>query len=138
MNAMSADTDGRFYRDADRACLGGVCAGLARHFGLNLKVTRLLAVIAFFMAMPIAVIAYLAVVFLVPAASHGEKSSRAKRRESRRCRRRRRKEQAQPASGPSIAEEIDQRCKDMDERLIRLERLVTSRRFQLDQELSRL
>ncbi len=138
MNAMSANADGRFYRDADRACLGGVCAGLARHFGLNLKVTRLLAVIAFFMAMPIAVIAYLAAVCLIPAASRGEASPRATRRESRRCRRRRKKQQVEIDAGPPAAEEIDRRCKELDERLIRLEKTVTSKRFQLDQELSRL
>lgn len=138
MNTMSANADGRFYRDADRACLGGVCAGLARHFGLNLKVTRLLAVIAFFMAMPITVIAYLAAVCLIPSASSGEPLRQPKRRESRRCRRRRRKQEAQVDAGPSPTDEIDRRCKEMDERLIELEKTVTSKRFQLDQELSRL
>lgn len=138
MNTMSTNADGRFYRDADRACLGGVCAGLARHFGLNLKVTRLLAVIAFFMAMPIAVIAYLAAVCLIPSASSGEPMPRTKRRESRRCRRRRRSQEVEIDAGPSPTDEIDRRCKEMDERLIRLEKTVTSKRFQLDQELSRL
>ena len=38
----------------------------------------------------------------------------------------------------SLAEEIDQRCKSMDERLRVLEKHVTSKRFQLEQELSRL
>lgn len=138
MSAMSANAEGRFYRDADRACLGGVCAGLARHFGLNLKVTRLLAVIAFFMAMPFAVIGYLAAVIFTPSISNGEPKHRMNRRESRRCRRRRRKERVEVEQGPTVAEEIDQRCKEMDERLIRLEKTVTSKRFQLDQELSRL
>ena len=30
----------RLYRDSDRAVLGGVCAGLARYLGFNLKVTH--------------------------------------------------------------------------------------------------
>ncbi len=76
MTAFSETADRRLYRDADRAVLGGVCAGLAGHFGLNLKVTRLLAIIAFFMAMPFAVVAYLAVVFLVPAESSRRQSQR--------------------------------------------------------------
>ena len=59
----------RFCRRTDRALLGGVCAGFADYFGFNLRVTRLLAVIAFVMAMPMAVITYLAIVFLVPADS---------------------------------------------------------------------
>ncbi|NNF40779.1 MAG: PspC domain-containing protein, partial [Woeseiaceae bacterium] len=57
MTAYGETADRRLYRDADRAVLGGVCAGLAGYFGLNLKVTRLLAIIAFFMAMPFAVVA---------------------------------------------------------------------------------
>ena len=71
MNSYSETSAGRLYRDADRAVLGGVCAGLAGYFGLNLKVTRFLAVVAFFMAMPFAVFGYLAMVLLVPAASRG-------------------------------------------------------------------
>ena len=49
----------RFTRDADRAMLGGVFAGLARHFGFNLCVTRFLAIIAFFAAFPFMVFAYI-------------------------------------------------------------------------------
>ena len=69
---MTAYTDvheRRFYRDADRATLGGVCAGIADYFGFNLCVTRFLAVIAFLMAMPMVVVAYIAIVLLVPARS---------------------------------------------------------------------
>ena len=62
MSSYSETSDRRLYRDADRAVLGGVCAGLAGYFGLNLKVTRFLAFIAFLMAMPFAVIGYLAAV----------------------------------------------------------------------------
>ena len=83
MRTYSGASTGRLYRDADRAMLGGVCAGLAGYFGLNLKVTRFLAFIAFLMAMPIAVFSYLAAVFLLPAESHGV---RVRRRESRGCR----------------------------------------------------
>ena len=68
MITISANSHGRFYRDADRAVLGGVCAGLAGYLGFNLKATRFLAIIAFFTAMPIAVVAYLAAVFLIPSA----------------------------------------------------------------------
>lgn len=145
MNTMSADAERHFYRDADRAVLGGVCAGLARYLGFNLKATRFLAFIAFLMFMPFTVIAYLAVVFLVPAESTGEPIATSRRRRSGFCgRRRRRKEalndEATVASSAKrpIADEIDLRCKSMDERLILLEKHVTSKRFQLDQELSRL
>ncbi len=146
MNTMSADADRHFYRDADRAILGGVCAGLARYLGFNLKTTRFLAFIAFLMFMPVAVIAYLAVVFLIPAESTGEPIGATRRRRSGLCcgRRRRRKEAFDDESAiassatRAMADEIDQRCKSLDKRLIALEKHVTSKRFQLEQELSRL
>jgi len=149
MITVNADRHGRLYRDGDRAVLGGVCAGLAGYLGFNLKVTRFLAFIAFLMAMPIAVIAYLAAVFLIPSASGlnfdvASEEFICRRRRSRKERKARKarkaRKVAEPAVAPerSVADDIDRRCHSMDERLVRLEKLVTSRRFQLEQELSRL
>ena len=135
---MGATSERRFYRDADRALLGGVCAGLAGYLGFNLKVTRCLAFIAFLMAMPIAVIGYLAVVFLIPASS-GRVYDRAAEREHLKREKRRKQDEARSASPPSaIAEEVRQRYRSLDARLARLEKHVTSRRFQLEQEFRRL
>ena len=147
MIAMNTETHGRFYRDADRAVLGGVCAGVAGYLGFNLKMTRFLAFIAFLMAMPFAIIGYLAIVFLVPSASTKTYDVPAERGFGRRRRSRRakaRKEKARrdaeyaEARKPSVATVIDHRCQSLDERLARLEKHVTSKRFQIDQELSRL
>ena len=146
MITTNANSHGRFYRDADRAVLGGVCAGLAGYLGFNLKVTRFLAIIAFFTALPIAVVAYLAAVFLIPSASRlnfdvDAEESLCRRRKSRKERKARRKQkEATSAVAPesSVKADIDRRCRSLDERLARLEKLVTSRRFQLEQELSRL
>jgi len=136
MTTVHADSRG-FYRDADRAILGGVCAGLARYFGFNLKATRILAFIAFLMAMPVAVIGYLAAVFLIPSAPFKAYGVAEEKRCSSRRKSRSRKE-AVNAPGPSYAEIINRRCRTLDERLARLEKHVTSKRFQIDQELSRL
>ncbi len=142
MTTLNADSDRRFYRDADRAVLGGVCAGLAGYLGFNLKMTRFLAFIAFLMAMPIAVIGYLAAVFLIPSASgkgFGAADLHKERRPSRRDRRKARKEQeSTDAPKSSVAADINHRCQSMDERLARLEKHVTSKRFQIEQELERL
>lgn len=148
MTTLNADSDRRFYRDADRAVLGGVCAGLAGYLGFNLKMTRFLAFIAFLMAMPIAVIGYLAAVFLIPSASGNEFGAAAdlhnqkrpwRNRQGRRDRRKARKEQdSTDAPKSSVAADINRRCQSMDERLARLEKHVTSKRFQIDQELERL
>jgi phage shock protein C len=143
MTTINADSKRRLYRDADRAVLGGVCAGLAGYLGFNLKVTRFLLFIAFLMAMPIAVIGYLAAVFLIPSASSlnydvETEEYFCRRRKSRKSRKARKEREFAEASRPSAAADIDRRCRSMDERLMRLEKLVTSRRFQLEQELSRL
>lgn len=132
MTTFAGTSGGRLYRDADRAILGGVCAGLARYLGFNLKVTRLLAVIAFLCAMPFAVIAYLAAVFIIPSSStttydgatYDELRKEELREEIRRAK-------------PTVSE-VRKRYESMDERLARIERYVTSSRYELDEELRRL
>ncbi len=143
MITINAESDRRLYRDADRAMLGGVCAGLAGYLGFNLRVTRILAFIAFLMAMPIAVIGYLAAVFLIPSASSlnfdvETEENFCRKRRSRRSRKARKEKESAEATRSSAAADIDSRCRSLNERLARLEKLVTSRRFQLEQELSRL
>ena len=122
----------RLYRDSDRAVLGGVCAGLAKHLGFNLKVTRFLAVIAFFCAMPLTIIGYLAAVFLIPAGSsrtYDDESSEELRKE-------RLREEILRAK-PTV-NEVRERYKSMDERLANIEKYVTSSRYELDEEFRRL
>lgn len=139
MTAINAESNRHLYRDKDRAILGGVCAGLADYLGFNLKVTRCLAFIAFLMAMPIAIIAYLAAVFLIPSESRGGQYARTDRRCGKRKRRKSNEEKQNVESPkPSVADDINQRCASLDERLRHLEKHVTSKRYQLDQELSRL
>lgn len=117
----------RFYRNADKAMLGGVCAGLADYFGFNLRVTRLLAFIAFLFAMPMTVISYLAIVFLVPARSVQPDPGvdAAFRRAVR-------------SSPGQAASDIRARFQSLDRRLARLEKYVTSSRYQLDREFRNL
>ena len=122
----------RLYRDSDRAVLGGVCAGVAKHLGFNLKVTRFLAVIAFFCAMPVTIIGYLAAVFLIPAGSsrtYDDESSEELRKE-------RLREEILRAK-PTV-NEVRERYKSMDERLANIEKYVTSSRYELDEEFRRL
>jgi len=143
MITINADRHGRLYRDADRAMLGGVCAGLAGYLGFNLRVTRILTFIAFLMAMPIAVIAYLAAVFLIPSASNlnfdvASEEFICRRRKSRKARKAHKEAEAAEPPERSVTADINRRCRSLDERLVRLEKHVTSRRFQLEQELSRL
>ncbi len=127
MSTFEAVRPRSFYRRADNAMLGGVCAGLANYFGFNLRVTRILAVIAFFVAMPMAVIVYLAVVFLVPARAIGqEERGRSKSWRARRV------------SPEQMASEVRSKTQSLDRRLARLEKYITSRRYELDEEFRNL
>lgn len=118
----------RFCRNRDRAVVAGVCAGIADYFGFNLIATRFVAVVSLLVAMPVTLIAYFATVLLVPA-TPGARTWVADYTESRRRNR--------PEPRPTI-EDVRRRFRSLDDRLARLERYVTSSRFQLDQELRKL
>ena len=127
MSAYAATTSRSLYRDTDRGKLGGVCAGLAEYFGFNLCVTRFLVVIAFFMAMPMTIIAYLAAVLLIPARSARDDGPADP--EFRRAVR----------SAPArTADDIRRQFRSLDRRLARMEKYVTSSRYELDREIRNL
>lgn len=118
----------RFYRNRSKAMIGGVCAGLADYFGFNLRVTRILMVISLLMAFPATMLAYFGVVFLVPSApkveqppDYDEAFRKAVRSDPR-----------------QTMAEVGRRYKKIDARLAKLERYVTSPRFNLDQEFRNL
>lgn len=114
----------RFYRSADHNVLGGVCGGLSEYFGFNLKVTRILAFIGFCMNPPLAAVAYLAVVLLIP--SRSVKALKPKVDENFR-------RAVRSAPGQTMVD-VKRRFRSLDRRLARLEKYVTSSRYQLDRE----
>ena len=118
----------KFYRSRDRAMVAGVCAGLADYFGFNLKMTRILAFVSLIMATPVTLVAYFATVFLVPAASLGSRDSQYDP-EFR---------QAVRSAPRQTLSDVRRRFQSLDSRLARLERYVTSSRFNLDQEFRKL
>ena len=128
MNAHTAIPRRRFARSKERAVIAGVCAGLADYFGFNLKATRILAVISLFMAMPITLLIYFGAVFLIPTASD-ERSSNSYDPEFRKAVR---------SSPAQTLTDVRRRFQQLDGRLARLERYVTSSRFDLDQEFKNL
>lgn len=119
----------RFHRSRDRAVIAGVCAGLADYFGFNLKVTRLLAVLALIMATPITLLVYFGTVILIPAESD---------RRSRRPDYDPEFHRALRASPRETLADVRRRFQSLDARLARLERYVTSSRYNLDQEFRKL
>ncbi|MFT5500741.1 MAG: phage shock protein C [Woeseiaceae bacterium] len=128
MTTYDAMSHRRFSRNSDRAMVAGVCAGLADYFGFNLRVTRILAFICLLMAMPITLLVYFGIVFLVPSAP-----------DTRRHADRSRSFRDAPRSAPAqTMSDVKRRYRSMDSRLARLERHVTSSRFDLDQEIRNL
>ena len=116
-----SSTRTRFRRSSDKAILGGVCAGVADYFGFNLRATRFLTLLAFLFAMPMTVLAYIAAVILIPAEPSRQPADE-KFRQSLRY-----------APKQTMAD-VRGRFKSLDRRLARLEKYVTSSRYQLDQE----
>ena len=127
MSAQAAMPNRRFYRNRDKAVLGGVCAGIADYFGFRLCATRFLTVIAFIF-MPLTALAYLALVILVPSASARE-IQQPRDPEFRRAVR---------SSPTQTMGDVRSRFKSLDRRLARLEKYVTSSRYQLDREFDSL
>ncbi len=127
MTVQSSMHERRFYRNADKAMLGGVCAGIADYFGFNLCVTRLLAVIAF-ITMPLTILGYLALVLLAPSSTRKDRPRPVDPEFHRAVR-----------SSPSqTMSDVRSRFRSLDRRLARLEKYVTSSRYQLDREFDRL
>lgn len=119
----------RFHRSRDRAVIAGVCGGLAEYFGFNLKVTRLLAVIALFMAPPITLLIYFGTVLLFPAESDEHRRRPDYDPEFHRAVR---------SSPRETLADVRKRFQALDSRLAKLERYVTSSRYNLDQEFKKL
>ena len=118
----------RFYRNSSRAMVGGVCAGLADYFGFNLRVTRILVVIALFVVTPATLLAYFGTVFLVPSREVLAETPKFDPDFRKALR-----------SDPGrTMGEVRRRFSKLDARLARLERYVTSPRFDLDEEFRNL
>ncbi len=139
MTAYASTRERRFVRSSDRACLGGVCAGIADYFGFRLCAVRAIFVVALFVAFPFAVLTYLAIVFLVPADSTRyeyvvERKVRCRRRRMTRTERR----EADAEEKARNAERVRERYRSLDERLAKIEKYVTSSRYDLDREFRNL
>ena len=119
----------RFFRDSSNRRIAGVCSGLADYFGFDVTITRVLAVVAFFVAPPVTLLLYFGLVVLVPATDlHSDVPQPAKRafRSSLR---------SAPAT---TVTDVKRSLLRLDARLARLERYVTSSQYDLDREIRNL
>ena len=145
MTAYATTHARRFVRDADRGVVGGVCAGIADYFGFRVCAVRFIFIIALFVAFPFAALTYFAIVLLVPAESSRyeyvvEREVIHRRRRRRMSRRERRRAEAEAEEQERVhrAEQVKERYRTLDERLARIEKYVTSSRYDLDREFRNL
>lgn len=117
----------RLFRDKERGVCCGVCAGLADYFGFNVSVVRILTVIGCLM-FPIIIFIYICMCLLLPVKPQrlyrdhqDEKFWRSVRR-----------------SPSDTFSSVRHKFREMEARLERMERYVTSPRFKLDREFEDL
>jgi phage shock protein C len=116
----------KLYRNPKRGLVFGVCAGIADYFGFDLTVTRVLFIIGAMFSFPLLLLAYVLLGFLLPRAPVGvdETVDPLQRR---------------VRSNPhDMLGSVRHRFREVDIRLQRLEKYVTSNRYKLDREFSQL
>ena len=127
MSERSDKQPSRVYRDPANGRLLGVCAGLADYFGFDLLATRVLTIVAQFLFPPTFLI-YLGLAFLLPRKPQGLYRDESEEEFWRGVRK----------SPQATFSSVRHKFREMDLRLQRLERYVTSPRFDLDREFENL
>lgn len=118
----------RFFRDPANGRIFGVCAGIADYTGVSTCVIRVLMVIAGLVWFPLVEIVYIAMGFMVPI----------KPDDLYKDVREEKFWQSVRKSPSETFSDIRYRFRSLDQRLARMERYVTSRRFRLDREFQDL
>lgn len=115
----------RLYRNKERSLLGGVCAGIADWTGFNLTALRVITVLLAIPFTAVMVIGYIVLWILVPKRPinlYRDKRDEAFWQEVRRG----------PKDGVS---RLNQRFRELDKRLQRMEAWLTSSEYRIDREL---
>ncbi|CAN5138260.1 envelope stress response membrane protein PspC [soil metagenome] len=114
----------RLYRDATNGMICGVCAGIADYFGFDRTITRVIAAVSLLFFMPGVLLIYFGLCFILPR----------KPPELERPGRDARFAQSMRFSPQDTLSNVRYKFRDMEARLRRLERYVTSPRYKLDEE----
>ncbi|MBE9549988.1 MAG: PspC domain-containing protein [Proteobacteria bacterium] len=113
----------KLYRDTENGKLAGVCAGIASHFGFNLKALRLVWGVGFLFFWPGVI--YLLLALLLPRKPENLFASEAQENFYRGVNR----------DPKQLFGDLRLRFRDLDLRLQQMEKHVTSRAFDFDHEL---
>jgi phage shock protein C len=119
----------RLFRDKEHAVLAGVCAGIAEYFGLNRKGVRLVTFL--FILFPpffaFIIISYIVLAIVLPV-KPGDLFENSEQAEFWRG----------VSNAPSdVFGALRHRFRELNHRLEKMEAFVTSREFEIDQELGR-
>ena len=127
-NGGSGLINRRLYRDRRRSMIFGVCAGLAEYFGFDLTVTRVLVALGAVFWFPLVCIVYVLLGFLLPCKPYSSPDRDEIDPVERQVR----------TSPHDTLSSVRYRFRDLDSRLQRLEKYVTSNRYKLDREFQQL
>ena len=128
-NDYTRSSRNRLYRDRDNGMIFGVCAGLADYFGFDVKVTRICVAVGGLFFFPTVIVIYVILGLLLDPTPE---LSRDRAGEDSELRRRVRSEPH------TTLRSVRYRFRELDRRLQRLEKYVTSRKYKLDRELDGL
>lgn len=119
----------RLYRASHGGMFLGVCAGVADYFGFDRNVTRLVTAIGGLVFFPTVLVGYIVLGLLLQKAPDGPAAFGPVNDELRR------RVRSEPHS---VLDSQRYRFRDLDRRLQRLEKYVTSKRFRLEREFDGL
>ncbi|MBA3564204.1 MAG: envelope stress response membrane protein PspC [Gammaproteobacteria bacterium] len=114
----------RLYRDSKNGIICGVCAGIAEYFGFDRTITRVVTAVSLIFFMPGVLLIYFGLCFLLPR----------KPAELERPDQDARFAQAVRFSPQDTLSNVRYKFRDMEARMRRMERYVTSPRYKLDEE----
>lgn len=119
----------KLYRNPRRGMIFGVCAGISEYFGFDVTVTRVIVAVAAFFSFFVFVVAYVVLGLVLPVRAYSPEPGReADDRLERQVR----------SSPHDTLASVRYRFRDLDSRLQRLEKYVTSNRYKLDREFRKL
>lgn len=130
-NATATQAPGRrLYRDKENGKISGVCAGIADYFGFDLTLTRIVCVLGLLLFPPTVFFGYFVLAWLLPKKPYTPPGSVDPNLASLQ-----RHVRSEPHGALS---HVRYRFRELDKRLQRLEKYVTSESFKLDTEFRTL
>ena len=125
------------YRNTREGKIGGVCAGLADHFGISHWVMRILAISALWFSGGVFFWIYIAAWIILSPATPEEREEYMEYDEREQCYRRRNMWRYQAPVGERI-KRAQERLSNIHQRVSAMEEYVTSKKYKLDEEFSKL